>query len=60
MEKNLFGPPSKKKRFDTAEAGRICAEANCETILSRYNQTNRCSVHVPTFAARAMPSSKQA
>jgi hypothetical protein len=46
-----FGGPS-NKRLDTAEAGRTCAEDNCETILSRYNTTDRCSVHERTLAAR--------
>lgn len=27
------------------EAGRICAETGCDTVLSIYNSTSRCSVH---------------
>jgi hypothetical protein len=52
-----LGRPS-NKRLDTAEAGRTCAEDNCETILSRYNKTDRCGVHDPTLAAPAMRNSK--
>jgi hypothetical protein len=42
-----FGRPS-NKRLDSAPAGRTCAEDNCETVLSRYNKTDRCGVHEPT------------
>ena len=42
-----FGRPS-NKRLDTAAAGRTCAEDKCETVLSRYNKTERCGVHEPT------------
>ena len=41
-----FGRPS-NKRLDNAEAGRRCAEDSCETILSRYNTTDKCAVHTP-------------
>jgi hypothetical protein len=44
---SAFGRPS-KKRLDNAEAGRTCAEENCETVLSRYNKTDKCGVHEPT------------
>jgi hypothetical protein len=39
---------SSAKRLDTAEAGRTCAQDGCETVLSRYNKTERCGVHEPT------------
>jgi hypothetical protein len=42
-----FGRPS-NKRLDTATPGRTCAEDKCETVLSRYNKTERCGVHEPT------------
>jgi hypothetical protein len=52
-----FGTPS-KKRLDTAEARRTCAEENCETILSRYNMTDRCGVHEPPRVVPAVRNSK--
>lgn len=39
-----FGRPSEARR-DSASAGRTCAEPECETVLSRYNSTDWCSVH---------------
>jgi hypothetical protein len=29
----------------TYRRGRICASSGCGTLLSRYNPTNRCSLH---------------
>jgi hypothetical protein len=43
-----YGRPS-NKRLDTAKAGRTCAEDKCETVLSRYNKTERCGVHETTY-----------
>ena len=52
-----FGRPS-KKRLDNAKAGRTCAEDECETVLSRYNKTERCGVHEPAHMLPATRSSK--
>ena len=57
MSPYWFGTPS-KKRLDKAKAGRTCAEDNCETVLSRYNTTDRCGVHEPTMAEHAARNSK--
>jgi len=51
-----FGRPS-GKRLDRAGAGRTCAEDGCDTVLSRYNKTDRCGVHEPTQVHPA-PKSK--
>jgi hypothetical protein len=48
----VLGSPS-KRRLDTAKAGRVCAERYCETVLSRYNKTDKCGVHEPTQMAPA-------
>jgi hypothetical protein len=52
-----LGRPS-TKRLDTAEAGRTCAEDRCETVLSRYNKTERCGVHEPLRVLNAVRSSR--
>lgn len=31
----------------TFPSGRKCAESDCETILSIYNDTNYCALHQP-------------
>lgn len=36
----LHGAPAR-----TYRRGRICATSGCGTLLSRYNPTNRCSLH---------------
>ena len=42
-----FGRPS-NKRLDSANTGRTCAHDGCDTVLSRYNKTEKCGVHEPT------------
>jgi hypothetical protein len=48
-----FGRPS-DKRLDREKAARICVEDGCDTLLNRYNNTNRCGIHEakPTVRAR--------
>jgi hypothetical protein len=50
-----FGSPSKKRR-DVEERGRTCAEEDCDTILSRYNNTDWCGVHE---AIRMVPATRK-
>ena len=52
-----FGRPSKERR-DSAAAGRTCAEDKCETVLSRYNNTELCGVHEPRRMVPATRKSK--
>jgi hypothetical protein len=40
-----FGYPSAKDRIDSGAPGRVCAAEGCDTILSRFNKTERCGVH---------------
>ena len=46
-----FGRPSDQP-LDRGKAARICAEEGCDTLLSRYNNTNRCGVHEAKPTAR--------
>jgi len=32
--------------------GRLCAEENCDTGLSRYNRDDKCFLHAPKKAGR--------
>lgn len=32
--------------------GRLCAEPNCKTGLSRYNRDDKCFLHAPKRAGR--------
>ncbi len=34
-----------RRAVDAHPAGRTCTEPNCDTVLSIYNNTERCSVH---------------
>ncbi len=34
------------------EGKRLCTEAGCETVLSRYNKRATCSIHTPTHFPR--------
>ena len=34
------------------EGKRLCAEPDCETVLSRYNKRTTCSIHTPTHFPR--------
>ena len=52
-----FGRPSKERR-DSATAGRTCAEDECETVLSRYNNTDLCGLHEPKRMVPATRKSK--
>jgi hypothetical protein len=52
-----FGRPSVKRR-DSANAGRTCAEVGCDTVLSRYNKTDRCGVHEPKLSPAERRTSK--
>jgi hypothetical protein len=52
-----FGRPS-TKRLDSEDTGRTCAEDGCDTVLSRYNKTNRCGVHEATRDAPPTRKSK--
>jgi hypothetical protein len=40
-----YGYPSSSDRLDTQPSGRVCATKGCETVLSRYNASNRCNLH---------------
>jgi hypothetical protein len=37
--------PSEDRR--DKEERRLCARDGCDTILSRYNKTDRCGAHAP-------------
>jgi hypothetical protein len=43
---NPWGPVSQAKRVRSYQGGRVCAHAACETILSIYNPSKYCTVHV--------------
>lgn len=30
---------------DTQQAGRICGDIGCDTVLSVYNSSDRCAIH---------------
>jgi hypothetical protein len=38
---------SPKRRPRTFDEGRICANADCQTIISRYNSADFCFRHAP-------------
>jgi hypothetical protein len=41
---------SSGKKMVTSAQGRVCAEPQCSTVLSVYNQSARCSIHaLPTY-----------
>jgi hypothetical protein len=40
-----YGYPSRERR-DTQPRGRVCTADGCDTVLSRYNATDRCALHV--------------
>lgn len=47
----------------TYDSGRICAVHECETIVSRYNKSDRCNLHRATRYPRirgAQPRSSNA
>ncbi len=37
--------PTSRERLDSQDRGRLCATDGCDTVLSRYNRTDRCGVH---------------
>lgn len=39
--------PRSGRRPRTVERERTCREEGCDTVLSRYNQGDACSVHAP-------------
>ncbi len=47
----LVGPPGKGKGAESrASKGRMCSQEGCTTILSTYNPSKECWVHVePAF-----------
>lgn len=36
----------------TVYTPRVCEESGCETLLSRYNDFDFCSLHAPMFVPR--------
>ena len=42
---NPWGPPSQANRVRSYQSGRVCAHADCGTILSIYNPSKYCAVH---------------
>lgn len=38
---------SSRRRPSTVDGHRVCAEPTCETVLSRYNQSDMCHLHRP-------------
>jgi hypothetical protein len=42
---NPWGPVSQTNRVRTYQSGRVCAHAECGTILSIYNASKYCTVH---------------
>jgi hypothetical protein len=41
-----FGPPDRNKGAETRPPrGRVCDWMGCATVLSTYNQSDRCWVH---------------
>ncbi len=47
----MVGPPGKGKGAESrASKGRMCSQEGCTTILSTYNPSKECWVHVePAF-----------
>lgn len=41
------------RRPKVQERGRVCAEDSCETKLSIYNKSDRCSLHRPVHYPRS-------
>jgi len=46
---SLSGPDLAPKTFSS---GRVCAEYECGTLLSIYNESNYCSLHHPILTLR--------
>jgi hypothetical protein len=44
-ERVQFGSPDKHKGLARSPRGRVCDWADCETVLSTYNRSSRCSLH---------------
>ena len=52
---NKFRSSSAHDRLGTHARARVCEADGCDTILSRYNPTDRCGAHVgdaPPVSAR--------
>ncbi|HSJ34243.1 MAG TPA: hypothetical protein VLB85_04255 [Acidimicrobiia bacterium] len=43
---------SSRRRPAATDARRVCGDASCETILSRYNQHDMCHRHRPVTFPR--------
>lgn len=43
---------SRPRAPKTIDDERTCADADCETVLSRYNKRATCSIHTPTHFPR--------
>lgn len=39
-------PMDSRKKSHTYPEGRVCSDSDCKTILSRYNESDRCMVHM--------------
>jgi hypothetical protein len=47
---NPWGPVSQTNRVRSYQSGRVCAHAECDTILSIYNPSKYCTVHAKLAA----------
>ena len=54
-------PRGSGRRPASFQAGRVCADADCSTQLSRYNRFDKCSVHQKTRypRVRGVPADKR-
>ena len=48
---NPWGPVSQANRVRSYQSGRVCAHAECGTILSIYNSAKFCTVHAKLAAS---------
>ena len=39
---------------------RVCAVTGCDTVLSRYNPDEQCSLHEPPSRSRVIPRTRHA
>ena len=47
---NPWGPISQANRVRSYQSGRVCAHAECGTVLSIYNPSKYCTVHAKLAA----------
>jgi hypothetical protein len=53
MESTIQASRMPKRRAPrTFGTGRVCADQSCDTIVSRYNKSDRCNLHRPTHYPR--------